>query len=252
MKKALIVAGGWPGHQPELVSKRFKRMLEKEDFEVTISGTLEVFADKEGLIQYDLVIPIWTQDYLCDDWTWNLAEVVSEYGTGLAGCHGGMNDAFRNNIEWQFMVGSQWVFHAAPGKFWHCGQHPTNPEINKNRSIDGVLDDGNDDYLFWSKHEVHINHSSSSPIVEGLTDFEVYTEQYYSHFDPCVDVLATTRIETPGPHAANGNVEIPYAYTKRWGKGKIFYCSLGHQDEIFDLYPQAAEMMRRGFIYAAR
>lgn len=252
MRKALIVAGGWPGHQPELVSVRFKKMLEKEGFEVTIVDTLDVFAKKENIIPYDLVIPVWTQGYMSDKYTINLDEAMSEYGVGLAGCHGGMNDAFRNNIEWQFVVGSQWVYHAAPNKFFHCGQAPTEEEVDPNVSIDGEEVDGHDDKIFWCHYDVNIRRNSSSPIVKDIPDFSVFTEQYYCHVDPCVNVLATTRVQTPGPHAANGETEIPVAYTKLWGKAKIFFCSLGHQDEIFDLHPEAAELMRRGFLYAAR
>ena len=50
-KKAIIVAGGWPGHEPEKVSVRFKKMLENEGFEVNIHNELEVYGDKEYLMQ---------------------------------------------------------------------------------------------------------------------------------------------------------------------------------------------------------
>ena len=139
-------------------------------------------------------------------------------GTGLAGCHGGMCDAFRNSTEWQFMTGAQWVAH--PG-----GDTVT--------------------------YEVNMNKASSSPLISGIKDFSITSEQYYIHIDPAVDVLATTTFTFPGNHSSNGNTTIPVAFTKRWGDGKIYYNSLGHSAKTFDI-PEALEMMRRGFLWAAR
>jgi hypothetical protein len=92
----------------------------------------------------------------------------------------------------------------------------------------------------------------SSPIVEGIADFSVCSEQYYPHIDPVVEVLATTRVwGIDGPHAANGPVEMPVLWTKRWGAGRVFYSSLGHHADIFNI-PEARETMRRGMLWAAR
>ena len=139
-------------------------------------------------------------------------------GTGIAGCHGGMCDAFRNNTNWQFMTGAQWV------------AHPGNGDVT---------------------YEVNINKASSSSLVEGIDDFTVTSEQYYIHIDPAVDVLATTTFTYLGNHTVNGKITVPVAFTKRWGQGKVYYNSLGHNRHIFDI-PQVREMMRRGFLYAAR
>ena len=102
-----------------------------------------------------------------------------------------------------------------------------------------------------SDYVVNFKKGVSSPIVEGLEDFSVHTEQYYLHLDPCVNVLATTQVQTVGPHSPNGVVSMPVAYTKLWGNGRVFYTSMGHHDDIFDI-PQVAEMTRRGFLWAAR
>jgi hypothetical protein len=92
----------------------------------------------------------------------------------------------------------------------------------------------------------------SSPIVEGLNDFSVTSEQYYVHIDPAIEILATTEFpQFPGPHETNGKVAVPVVWTKRWGTGKVFYSSLGHHADIFDIY-EAREIMRRGFLWAAR
>jgi len=65
-------------------------------------------------------------------------------------------------------------------------------------------------------------------------------------------VLATTRF--PRVHyynISNKPVDMPVVWTKYWGLGRIYYCSLGHQDSVFDNSPSSQELMRRGMIWAA-
>ena len=121
-KKALIVYGGWEGHDPELVAHRFGGWLREENFDVNITDEMEkVFADKDYLMGLNLIIPIRTQDELSDPLEYNVADAVDS-GVGLAGCHGGMCDAFRFNVEWQWMTGATWVAH--PGtKYIHLNSY---------------------------------------------------------------------------------------------------------------------------------
>ena len=101
-------------------------------------------------------------------------------------------------------------------------------------------------------YTVNILKSADSPLTEGICDFDVTSEQYYIHTDPAVHVLATTSFPViDGPHAANGHVDVPVVFTKKWGKGKIYYNSLGHTPDIFDI-PEAKELMKRGLVWAAR
>ncbi|AIQ45698.1 hypothetical protein R70723_07205 [Paenibacillus sp. FSL R7-0273] len=217
-KKALIVRGGWDGHEPVQVSEIFAGLLEAEGFEVEISDTLDSFKDEEKLLGLSLIVPIWTMGEISNEQLQPVLKAVAA-GVGIAGCHGGMCDSFRNSVEWQFMTGSQWV------------AHPFN---------DGV------DYV------VNMVPSSSSPLIEGIKDFKVKSEQYYLHVDPCINVLATTTFPvSEGPHSANGVITVPVVYTKKWGEGRVFYNSLGHHADIFDI-PEAKELMRRGFVWAAR
>ena len=138
-------------------------------------------------------------------------------GMGLAGCHGGMCDAFRQDTEWQFITGGQWVSH--PGG-------------------DGV------------EYMVNIC-KGSSPIVEGLEDFPVCSEHYYLHVDPAIEVLATTRFPSVTYyHISNKPVDMPVAWTKFWGNGRVFYTSLGHHDDVFDKSPTAQVLMERGMLWA--
>ncbi|MCK0472233.1 ThuA domain-containing protein [Halalkalibacter sp. APA_J-10(15)] len=215
-KKALIVWGGWDGHEPEQVANLFKTILEEENFDVELSDTLDSYNDPEKLESLDLIVPHWTMGEIEGKYVANISKAV-QAGVGLAGCHGGMCDSFRTNVDWQFMTGGNWVAH--PGN-------------------DGV------DYT------VHIK-STSSPILEGLSDFEVCSEQYYLHVDPAVEVLATTRFPViEGPHSLNKSVDMPVVWTKRWGVGRVFYNSLGHVANVIAM-PEVSLMMRRGFLWAA-
>jgi type 1 glutamine amidotransferase len=217
-KTALIVYGGWNGHQPAEVSAVFKGILETEGFAVEVSASLDSFTDEDKLMSLNLIIPVWTMGEIGEKQLKPVLKAV-EAGVGLAGCHGGMGDAFRNCVEWQFMTGSQWVAH--PGN-------------------DGV------------EYEVNLVKTSSSPIVKGIEDFKVTSEQYYIHVDPAVNVLATTTFPViNGPHSANGMTVMPVVYTKYWGKGKVFYTSLGHHADVFDT-PEIREITKRGFLWAAK
>ena len=111
-KQVLIVRGGWTGHEPVEVSEVFSAMLKKEGFQVTISETLDSFLDLEMLKSLHLIIPIWTMGKITRDQVNNVSEAVAA-GTGIAGCHGGMCDAFRECVEWQFITGGNWVSHPA-------------------------------------------------------------------------------------------------------------------------------------------
>ena len=217
MKKALIFQGGWDGHQPELTSVRFSKMLEKNGFETQIINQLEPLADLDYLMQFDLLVSCWTMGEMPREIVQSIAKAIGA-GVGLAGCHGGMCDSFRQNTEWQFITGGQWVSH--PGG-------------------DGI------------EYTVNICHGSS-PIVEGLEDFPVKSEHYYLHIDPSIEVLATTRFPiVPYYHISNKPVDMPVAWTKYWGNGRVFYTSLGHHDDVFDNSPNAAILMERGMLWAA-
>lgn len=216
-KRALIVWGGWDGHEPDKVADLFKEILTGEGFEVTVSPSLDKFADEEFVLSQTLLVPIWTMGEITPAQRNPVLKAVSEHGIGLAGCHGGMCDAFRADTEWQFMTGGQWVAH--PGN-------------------DGV------------RYPVHIK-AQKHPITQGLADFEVVSEQYYMHTDPGNQVLATTPFPTAGvtgPHLANP-CDMPVVWTKMYGAGRVFYNALGHHRDVLE--PQIPrELMRRGFLWA--
>ncbi len=206
MKRALIVQGGWLGHQPAEVSVILADLLRKEQFEVEVSDTLDSFRDGEKLKQLDLIVPLWTMGTIEKEQLQPLLAAVQS-GVGIAGLHGGMADAFRNETEYQYMVGGQWVAH--PGN-------------------DGVV------------YDVEILDRPDSPL-KGIPNFTVATEKYYMHIDPAIEVYAITRFD---------KTEMPIAWTKYYGAGRVFYCSLGHQANIVTI-PETLEIMRRGMLWAA-
>jgi type 1 glutamine amidotransferase len=215
VKKALIVWGGWDGHQPQEVSEILAGLLRDETYDVEISNSLDSYKDEEKLASIDLIVPVWTMGKIEKEQLKPLLHAVKENGTGIAGCHGGMADSFRTEVEYQFMVGGQWVAH--PGN-------------------DGVRYTVN---LQQNEHE----------LVKGIEDFEVSSEKYYMHVDPAIDVFATTTFEGYGPQGRD--IQMPVVWTKKYGKGKVYYNSLGHQANIVAMPPVLA-LMKRGMIWATR
>ncbi len=213
--------GGWKGHEPDRVADLFQKTLVGRGFDVEVSDTLDAFCDGDKLKRLHLIVPIWTMGTIKPEQLQPLCEAVRG-GVGLGGCHGGMCDSFRNETEYQFMTGGQWVAH--PGN-------------------DGVR------YTVRST-----NLGRNHPILKGIPDFEVASEQYYMHVDPANQVLAVTRFPTPGadgPHVPNGEFDMPVVWTKYYGQGRVFYCSLGHVANVVAL-PPVAEICARGFLWAAR
>ncbi len=82
-----------------------------------------------------------------------------------------------------------------------------------------------------------------SPITAGLPTINVTTEQYYVLVDPANTTLATMRVP--------GGVTMPVAWTKQYGKGRVFYCSLGHSVDILT-QPETLTLVTRGMLWAAR
>ncbi len=214
MKKALIVWGGWEGHEPKQCADIFAPLLREHGFEVEVSDTLDSYLDQEKMLALDLVVPIWTMGTITREQEKGLLDAIAS-GVGLAGWHGGMGDAFRNNTTYQWMVGGQWVAH--PGN---------------------IID-----------YTVNItNHTD--PITAGLQDFSMRSEQYYMHVDPGNEVLATTTFD--GTHAGwvKGTV-MPVVWKRMWQQGRVFYSSLGHHASDFSV-PEAKEIQLRGMQWAAR
>lgn len=213
MREALIVWGGWHGHEPEQCAAIVAEMLRDEGFQVHLENSTRAFASPR-LSTMSLIVPIFTMSKIEKDEVANLSQAVRE-GTGLAGFHGGMGDAFREAVEYQFMCGGQWVAH--PGNIIDYRVNVTRPD---------------------------------DPVMQGIQDFDYHSEQYYMHVDPSNEVLATTTFS--GEHAPwIEGVVMPVVWKRRHGQGRVFYSSLGHVAKEFDV-PEMRTILRRGMVWAAR
>jgi type 1 glutamine amidotransferase len=214
MKKALMTWGGWNGHEPDKCVDLFAAFLRSNGFEVKISDKLDDYTDQAYMQSLNLIVQCYTMSTITKEQEKGLLDAVKS-GVGMAGWHGGMCDAFRNNVDYQFMTGGQWVAH--PGNIIPYKVHITN------------FDD---------------------PVTAGLKDFNMVSEQYYMHVDPANIVLATTTFGAEHAPWVDG-VVMPVVWKKRWGAGKVFYTSLGHVLKDFDV-PEAKTIMQRGLLWAAR
>ena len=213
-KKVLFVYGGWDGHQPKETMEVLKPWLESQGAIVELRNNLDAYADKELMATIDLVIQTWTMGSITGEQERGLTEAVRN-GVGIAGWHGGLGDSFRNNTDYQFMIGGQWVAH--PG---------------------GKVD-----------YDVDIA-DKKDPVMKGLKTFHMKSEQYYMHVDPSVKVLATTTFSGEGDTPWIKGVVMPVVWKKYYGKGRVFYSSLCHDASDFEV-PEALEIMKRGIEWAA-
>jgi len=214
-RKVLFTYGGWDGHEPQKYHDYMSGWLKEEGAEVQTSPKLDVYTDKALMSSMDLVIQIYTMSQISKEQEAGLLEAVKVNGTGIAGWHGGLCDSFRNNVEYQFMTGGQWVSH--PG---------------------GIVD-----------YEVSII-DQKDEVTKGLKGFPMKSEQYYMHIDPNVKVLATTKFNGKVAEWIDGAV-IPVTWKKFYGKGRVFYTSVGHNLQHILDQPHAIEMLKRGIRWAS-
>jgi type 1 glutamine amidotransferase len=215
--RALVVRGGWEGHQPARSSEAVIPFLRSLDFDVTVSDSLGVYADTTVMGELDLVVQCWSNGVLAPDEQEGLIGAVAA-GTGFAGWHGGVIATFRSSDAYHYLVGGQFVCH--PGGF-----------------VDYDVD--------------IVTHPGGHPVTRGLDSFSITTEQYWCHVDPGNDVLATTRFT--GAHGApeTAGVSMPVVWTRRHQLGRVFISTLGHFPEELDLPPVRA-LTLRGLAWAAR
>jgi type 1 glutamine amidotransferase len=213
MREAMIVWGGWMGHEPDQAAKIVSDMLTEHGFKVRVETSTKAFADP-AIADLSLIVPIITMAKIEKDEVANLTGAVRD-GVGLAGFHGGMCDAFRDAVDYQFMTGGQWVAH--PGNVIDFRVNIARPD---------------------------------DPVTQGIGDFDYRSEQYYMHVDPSNDVLATTTFT--GEHAPwIDGVVMPVAWKRRHGQGRVFYSALGHVASEFQV-PQMRTLLERGMLWAAR
>lgn len=215
--KVLLVHGGWAGHEPEETSTIVARRLEQVGFDVDMADSLAVYRHAARMERTDLVVQCWTMGEISNEETAGLLEAVRS-GTGLSGWHGGLCDSFRASTAYQFATGGQWVAH--PG---------------------GKID-----------YQVDVVPSrTSDPIVRGMNQFMVHSEQYYLHVDPANEVLATTTFRGCDEAPWIEGCVMPVVWKRSYGAGRVFYSSIGHDVQDFDV-PEVLDLVVRGSIWASR
>jgi len=211
---ALIVYGGYAGHEPEKTTGLVAGMLGALGFETVQAPELAPLADADYLAGFDLIVLNWSVDTVTDEQVAGLAAAV-ERGTGFAGWHGGQGVTLEGSGSLMFLAGGRFVAH--PG--------------------------GKVRYTVQMADREH-------PITAGLDDFSLHSEQYYMLVDPSNQVLATTTFGGEHLPWIAGTV-MPVTWVRRWGAGRIAYCALGHDAAEFEI-PQVREMVLRGLLWAAR
>jgi type 1 glutamine amidotransferase len=214
-KRALVVRGGWPGHEPVVTTDLFVPFLRDNGYEVEISDSLAVYEDAGRLAATDLVVQCWTMGEITKEQCAGLVTAVRA-GTGFAGWHGGIVDAFRGDVDYTLLTGGQFLMH--PSGF--------------------------------SDHTVTlVKERADHPVIAGLGDFQVHTEKYWMATDGDIDLLATTEFE-PGerrPHA----VTMPAVWTRTVEAGRVFVSTIGHKPDDFDV-PEVRMLTERGLLWASR
>ncbi len=210
-RTALIFHGGWDGHHPARLAALLGADLEDAGFRVTKTDSLDILSDAGALAGFDLIVPCWTMGKL-EDAQSKALEAAVKAGSGLAGVHGGMGDAFRGDITYEWMTGGHFVGHP------HVGD--------------------------YTVRRTPVAHEIMQEIPEA---FAYHSEQYYMMIDPAVTVLAETLYNREGSLVA-----MPVVWVRTWGAGRVFYSSLGHDPAEFETYPEMRKIVRRGLVWAAR
>ncbi|GAA1939204.1 ThuA domain-containing protein [Kitasatospora viridis] len=213
-RRALVVRGGWDGHQPVAISDSFVPFLQEHGYAVETSEDLAVYDDAERLAATDLIVQCWTMGTLTREQCDNLTAAVVA-GSGFAGWHGGIVDSFMDH-GYHLLTGGRFVMHP-PG---------------------------------FHDHTVHlVPEQAEHPIIAGLEDFEVHTEQYWMLTDPHIEVLATTVF--PPDELRDRPAVTPAVWTRTWGAGRVFVSTIGHKPDDFDV-PQVRTLTERGLLWASR
>ncbi|MFJ2116356.1 MULTISPECIES: ThuA domain-containing protein [unclassified Streptomyces] len=214
-RRALVVRGGWEGHEPVRTTELFLPFLRDRGYTVQVSDSLDVYTDAALLAATDLVVQCWTMGSITPEQSAGLAAAVRA-GTGLAGWHGGIVDSFRGDLGYQLLTGGQFLAHP-PG---------------------------------FSDHGVTlVEERDGHPVTAGLGDFRVHTEKYWVATDPLIDVLAT--VEFAADEERSRPVTMPAVWTRRWGAGRVFVSAIGHKPDDFDV-PEVRTLTERGLLWASR
>ncbi|WMD07036.1 ThuA domain-containing protein [Streptomyces sp. FXY-T5] len=228
-KRALVVRGGWEGHQPVEATELFLPFLRDNGYTVRVEESTEIYADATEMARTDLVVQCVTMSEITRDQLAGLCSAV-EAGTGFTGWHGGIADSFRASSDYLHLVGGQFATH--PGKA-PCERR-------------GAADDN-----FLPHNISPTDAGREHPITAGIEEFALDTEQYWVLHDDLIDVLATTTHPVRPWHPWHRPVTSPAVWTRRWGAGRIVVSTPGHSVDVLE-HPQVRTIIERGMLWATR
>ncbi len=229
-KQALIVRGGWDGHQPVETTDSFLPFLGEHGYDVRIEDETTVYTDSEYMAGVDVVIQTNTMNTIAGDELRGLIAAV-QGGAGLAGWHGGIADSYRNSSEYLQLIGGQFAAHPAKA------------------APDELAGDATDNFVRYTVDIV--SERADHPIVAGITDFELTTEQYWVLSDDYNDVLATTTLAARDFDPWHRPITCPAVWTRQWGEGRVFVSTPGHNLAVVD-DPNVRTIIERGILWASR
>jgi uncharacterized protein len=228
-RHALVVRGGWFGHQPLPATDLFIPFLEDNGFTIRITDSPAIYADTGYMSLVDLIVQTNTMSAIAPEEVRGLRAAVAA-GTGLGGWHGGITDSYRNSADYLQLIGGQFAAHASRPPAERLGEQEDN----------------------YRPHMIKITEQGRAhPITEGIEDFELNTEQYWVLTDGYLDVLATTTQEVLDWGQWNRRITFPAVWTRRWGAGRIFVSTPGHHVDILN-HPDVNVIIKRGLLWAAR
>jgi len=228
-QQALVVRGGWDGHQPVAATEVFLPFLQANGFAVRIEDSPAVYAEPEVMATFDLIVQCMTMSEITRDQVMGLREAVAA-GTGLTGWHGGIADSYRASSHYLQLVGGQFA------------NHPSREPI-------GLTGEEDDNFLTYRVNLTDLGRAH--PITTGIEDFELTTEQYWVLHDDLNDVLATTTHPAPPWHPWHRPITSPAVWTRQWGKGRMVVTTPGHSPDILE-NANVRTIIERGMLWATR
>ncbi|TFB67499.1 ThuA domain-containing protein [Cryobacterium sp. Hz9] len=229
LRHALVVRGGWDGHQPVETTDLFIPFLEENGFTVRVEETPAPYADSDYMANVDLVVQTNTMTTIEKDEFLGLRAAI-ENGTGLGGWHGGIADSYRNNVDYLQLIGGQFAAHPGKAPAERIGEQSDNYVPYRINMLPAAAD---------------------HPITQGIEDFDLISEQYWILHDDYNDVLATTTQAVRPWDPWHRPITSPAVWTRQWGQGRIFVSTPGHRVDILQ-NSSVRTMIERGLLWAAR
>ncbi|MFI6159613.1 ThuA domain-containing protein [Micromonospora haikouensis] len=228
-RRALVVRGGWEGHEPVRATELFLPFLERSGYAVRIEESTDVYADADEMAGTDLVVQCVTMSQITPEQVAGLCAAVVA-GTGFTGWHGGIVDSFRMSSDYLHLVGGQFATH--PGK---------EPCERRGGAEDNFL-----------PHTVRVTDlGRQHPITAGIPDIELVTEQYWVLHDDLIEVLATTTHPAQSWQPWHRPVTSPAIWTRQWGAGRVVVTTPGHSLDVLE-HPSIRTVIERGMVWATR